>query len=396
MTDIADRARELISHGISGNQKICHALYACASKKRTAELLSLVREMSSLDTISDPFSLRMLRNEVEEGRVWYTYNEDITNCLCYGIWDALFPFANRERAYQTPSVEHGLILSNAVTKEMYKTSRPACVTFGSYRKNLIQERIPVPVFTVGPYIQYARSFYSESQEQEFHRKAGRTLLYFLSHGVNKTAVNRTEDAIVQKLKEMSRQFDTVLVSVFWWDINESIVDRLASEGFRIVSAGFVNDPVFLPRLKSIISMSDLAVSDSLGTHAAYCSALGIPFAMLDSPPEYVSGSNGRVIIDKSSNVAEAEIRRALNIPENPQAHSTLTYYWGLGLRRTLEERQEICDICEDIYQLTRGSRRAVLKSAKRLLNTYLERGCKVKARLLLEALPSEARVSFRG
>lgn len=392
MLNAISMAKDFFGKQITNNQKISSTFYSLVSKRRTAELLSLVREITSLDTISDPFSLRELRSQVNNGKTWYTYDEDITNSLCYGIWRSLFPFANLEQAYQTPSVEHGFIPARIVTKETWKAARPACATFGEYRRSVIQSRIPIPVFSVGPYIQYAQPYYSEVREHELRRESGRTLLYFLSHSVNTANAMREESEIVRRLKDLAKQFDTVLVSVFWWDINNPFVDRLASEGFRIVSAGYVNDPNFLSRLKSIIRLADTAVSDSLGTHAAYCTSLGIPFKLFDCTAQYQDKLDN-VIHDASSIIIESALVDALKTPDNQESIRMFNYYWGIGVQRTLDERQQICNICDDIYKMTDGHRRLVLGVAKRLIKSYLDEGLEVRARLLLDALPDETKMS---
>ena len=44
----------------------------------------------------------------------------------------------------------------------------------------------------------------------------------------------------------------------------------------VVTAGYIMDPLFLSRLKSIIQLSDLTMSNNVGTHLGYCIYLNKP------------------------------------------------------------------------------------------------------------------------
>lgn len=59
---------------------------------------------------------------------------------------------------EMPSVEHGLILYDDIFTDVRYTGRKTVCTFSDFRKDIIQKYRNIPVFTVGPYINYAKDF----------------------------------------------------------------------------------------------------------------------------------------------------------------------------------------------------------------------------------------------
>ena len=269
--------KEKTKHLLAVNSFINAAVYTNLSKKTLADMRLLCEEAKYDDSIKDISWLRELRKDVEQGkRGFYTTDCNFSNSHIYGIWDSIFGQFGVDPIY-TPSVEHGLILHDQIFNDIEDTARAACVTFGQFRKEIIKKHIKKPVFCVGPYIHYASSFYDSERIESERKKNGKTLLVFPMHSTNNSELSVEIDNYISYLKGKEKAFDTILINTFWWNINDPLTHALESEGYRIVSAGFRDDVMFIRRLKTLIKMSDMVVGDSIGTHVGYCINCGIPF-----------------------------------------------------------------------------------------------------------------------
>ena len=54
----------------------------------------------------------------------------------------------------------------------------------------------------------------------------------------------------------------------------------------MVCAGHAYDPHFLDRLRTLIELSDITLSNNLGTHIGYCVSLGKPHWIIPTPVHY--------------------------------------------------------------------------------------------------------------
>ena len=102
----------------------------------------------------------------------------MSNYRMYGISNALFE-NGFDKVYELPSVEHGLIFYNQNWTDTALTARASCVTFGPFRKQILQRYYKTPVFEVGPYIQYADNYYNHMQMVEWKDKLGKLYWFFL-------------------------------------------------------------------------------------------------------------------------------------------------------------------------------------------------------------------------
>lgn len=337
----------------------------------TANLLRLSKKCSQMDSIQNPYDIVRLREEVSSGLSWTTKDENVMNSLCYGIWQSVFPFCRPEDAAFAPSVEHGFFPDDVVLNDLIKTSRMTAVSFGGYRKDCIREKLDIPVFTVGPYIQYADSFYDDKTIKDLKARNGKTLLFFLGHSVNTASVARDYYTLIEGIKRHAEGYDTVLISLFWWDADRELVDLFEKNGFKVVFAGFVCDPIFLKRMRSIIELADCAVADAMGTHAVYCAAMGCSFSLLDlgSKPEFELRYS-RPQAERINRVYGLLEKAASGECSDEERTSILGYYGGIGTKRSLDERKGMVQINRDLMRRTKGFRSKIPYAVEELLRTY--------------------------
>ena len=110
-------------------------------------------------------------------------------------------------------------------------------------------------------------------------------------------------------------------------------------GFKIVCSGYRDDIFFLGRLRSLIAISDLTVSNAIGTHVPYCLTLEKPHILInDSKIGNVKdthtkgeGISDQLYYDRLSEVEEVEnILRQTHDPIELKSNKILNNYFGFS------------------------------------------------------------------
>ncbi len=250
-------------------------------------------------------------------------------------------------------IEHGLFLGDYVNHYCYEYSDiKNIVTFGNYREemllkngNIIDKKINI--IKIGPYIHYAYSFHGANEIQMYKKKYGKILLVFPSHSIPGQTVSFDIHSFVNTIIDVKNELkcDTVFICLYWKDIEEvENIEIYKRNGFHIVSAGHVNDPFFLPRLRSIIELSDITMSNDVGTNLGYCIYLGKPHFMYLQKQDFKEGLDA---ILKEENINRQTFDSILEAKEDiGKEFSTLSdeitacqkevvdYYWGLKCVQT--------------------------------------------------------------
>ena len=205
------------------------------------------------------------------------YYEPCTDNNCFGIGYTLRQYAGVQKNYCNAIAEHGYFFGTYVSEQEKYTFANKILTFGDVRKSHIKTIIKnKEVYPIGPYIHYALDYYDDKTFKEVKKKIGRTLLVFFSHSGTGMSVSFDLDALIDKINSIKNTFETIVVSLFWSDINPEIEKRLLGEGYKIFSSGHRYDYYFLSRQKTMIKLADVIMTNSIGTHLAYCSYLNKP------------------------------------------------------------------------------------------------------------------------
>lgn len=205
------------------------------------------------------------------------YYEILTDNNCFGIGWSIRQYIGSRKSHINALVEHGYFFGKYVQEVEKLTFAKSILTFGLVRKKHIEASVTGKnVYPIGPYIHYAPDYYSEERFKEVKNKLGRVLLVFFSHSGTGESVSFDLDNLIDNINSIRREFQTVVISLFWSDINPEIVKRLKKEGYVIFSSGHRYDYYFLSRQKTMIKLADVTMSNSTGTHLAYCSYLNKP------------------------------------------------------------------------------------------------------------------------
>jgi len=248
-------------------------------------------------------------------------------------------------------IEHGVFFDSYLWEQDMKNNFPFLITFGKPRKDFLKDYTNKKVIPIGPYIHYATSFLSSDQLILEKKRLGRSLLVFPSH--SSSVINSFYDvrSFCKRIKIIAKNFDTVRVCLYWRDIKRGTHKLYLEHGFECVTAGHIFDPLFLPRLKSIIETSSVTISNSIGTHIGYCLLLNKPHYIYSQKIKYEGNLKQDTKFEKSKlheNIQNVFGNYAETISK--QQYDLVNLYWGLDQIKTREEMKQIFDEAERLYR----------------------------------------------
>jgi hypothetical protein len=237
-------------------------------------------------------------------------------------------------------IEHGVYFGSYVNeRECLFSGFPALITFSDVRKVHIRTASPIPVIEIGPYIAYADSFLSPSQLTDQKKKMGKTLLVFPSHSTDYAQAKFDSDELIKEIARLKKQenYQTILVNFFWKDIANHQDQLFRDAGFQVTCCGSQSDPFFLRRLKSLILLSDMTMSNSVSTNLGYCIYLGKPhyFFRQKTGLAHSKSTSGEYLAE---NVRTRELEKEEIVDRfcvfkhevTPSQYQVCSKYWGFG------------------------------------------------------------------
>lgn len=327
-------------------------LHHCIDNRRYYDLLNQVEKMDSIleyekfkDTIQEKI---FCKNPI----ALYRYSRQ---SYYYGYYDSFIEYAGVNKAqYNIPMfshMEHGMAdCSN--NKTPFSTDSVCYCSHSDYRRQEIHKIAPARMyFSIGPYIHYAKKYYSEEKEQKIKNKLGRTLLVFPFHQCEGeiNGVGQENVLLNTVYSKYHHMYDTIMVCAYWYDVNSSIFDEYKKRGAKIVSAGFRGDPNFIRRLKSIISLSDAAVMDEMGTNLGFCIYMNKPVYM----EKRECRMHDRVYKENMKKFIEAFYSENQLFDENQKKlqNQLYEYFWGGSCTKTRDEARAILEVIKSILQI---------------------------------------------
>lgn len=261
----------------------------------------IIRLQSEFEEIDSIANVELLSHKVSEikktnGKL-LQYKCINKESMYYGHDRMLTEYAGLKpyRAVYLPAIEHGINFSEDKFSEQQIRENAAFVFQGSYKNEMIHnvdER--KHVYNIGPYILYAKNYYSSEKISTLHKKNGKTVVYFLFHTFESNNGGRSFERNIQQFKERyANEYDTLMICAYWLDLSPELLIQAEREGVKVVSAGARFDSVFMRRLKTIISLADLVVGDDIGSYVGYAIALGkrVEYIETTSHEEFIQNHN---------------------------------------------------------------------------------------------------------
>lgn len=329
---------------------------------------TITKNASEIDSLLDfesfrSFVIQLKRSEIREGGTFGT-NRLASESLFYGHLKALIEYAGLEYGdrYRLifPNIEHGIGWLQRVPNNVHQPYVHCAVAQGDYRKKLIcSQRSGMPFYTVGPYIHYAAQYYSDFDIEKMKSRLGRTLLVFPAHTYELSDVTYAKERFVDNIMQrLACSFDSVLVSAYWHDADDEVFSLFERAGARVVSCGLREDPLFISRLKTLITLSDAIAGNALGTHIGYCEYLNKPFYMIDDDAAVIADVGNGFRSEEERQLDEV-FRAASNLykagGDSARRLEFYRRYWGgSDAIKTPEEVRCMIGISEDVLRLSHG------------------------------------------
>ena len=285
----------------------------------------------------------------------------------YFIEKTLKDYADLPEDYKIKAfIEHAAQLNNCTNGGFSVHESYPSVVSSCFRVSVV-ENVPKNngAYAVGPYIAYVQSALSDHKLKLERKRLGKNLLVFPAHSIRGLKAVYNIKSFCEKIKEISKEYDSVRVCLFWKDVLLGTAEIYQKYGFEVVTAGHYYDPMFMPRLKSIIETSTMTMSNKLGTHIGYCIYLNKPHLILKTKVDIEK-------IDSDGNIAEIELglvqevrKKDINkdvdqiydlLSENrevitPEQYSFLDKYWGFSEVKSPKQLRKLLMALEGEYQL---------------------------------------------
>lgn len=295
-----------------------------------------------------------LKKELNGQYAFYesAYNES----MLYGHAKELMNYAGIKTDYANfPHVAHGIFFAGT-----HQDFHSAAIFPGMYDKKCHNKRFPyIPIFTVGPYIQYVQPVYTSEQMSKIKEKNGKTAVFFFTHSTEQGFVDYEEKKILdQVLNVYVKKYDTIYVCAYWCDIDKEIYSELAKKGIKVVSAGFRFDTEFMKRLRTILELGDDIYCYGFITTIVYALVLKKSLYVYDcgekfdirNVPSYIPFIC-LLYTDCYANITNIIFNKVRGSIEtlSEDEKQILDLHFGLSIKKTPQEIKMIYEISHDIW-----------------------------------------------
>ena len=146
------------------------------------------------------------------------------------------------------------------------------------------------VYNIGLYIQYVEGIMEREKFYRLKEKLKKTLVVFPYHSDAYYESKYNEDVFLDEIEKISNDYDSTIICMYWLDILNGKYTVYKKRGYKIVTAGCIYDSFFLNRLRCIIELADMTMSNALGSHLGYCVCLNKPHYLFKQDIAFKSSS----------------------------------------------------------------------------------------------------------
>ena len=356
---------------IEKNLYLNNSLRCVALSKYNKKVQDFIDRAAKIDSIMDFCEFKDFIKEfkkVYSGGI-FSIKKAYSESLLYGHINEVFHYAELDEKdfLYFPIMEHGIQFYMQIKK-----NHQSRIFQGEYFMEDWNKAYPgTPTFAIGPYVHYARPYYSETEFNKIKEEIGKTLLVFPTHSyeLGETHYN-AEDFVDYVMQEQAKDYQTVMVCAYWADLDHEIYRLFEARGAKIVSAGFRGDYNFIRRLRTIIELSDGVVANSLGTFVGYCIYFKKPVVMVDG--KIIKQLNDLNLTNEmSGNMDKIEqlFYKEFSPTSKPFSKEQIELcekYWGLSNVKSPEEIRAILQLNKKVIKKALGNVYEMGKAANTL------------------------------
>ena len=324
--------------------KIFRRIYCAFKRSKSPDFPEQIKERQSTDI----FDLPKLSAPLPYHPQFY-----FDDCNYYGILFQLLKYCkinvnNAALPLHEIYLEHGIVIGSLVRADLVSLAKKT-LTYSDYRAQFILEQTGKAPILIGPYIHYAEGILSPEALSSLKKRLGRVLLVFPSHSIGAVAAEYDKNQFCMEIEKRKAGYDTVLVCMYWKDAQNGDHAYYQKMGYKLTTAGHRDDLYFLSRLKSIILLADMVISNSTGTQIGYSLFLNKPNYLFKQQVSLVSKSKSGDNLLK--NHYQPEVTSTKNRDNQllydtfnnfeeiitPEQYDLANYMWGFDCVKTPEE-----------------------------------------------------------
>lgn len=280
--------------------------------------------------------------------------------------------------------EHAPALDMIEGSDYKGTAGPVLIVNAKQRADFLKGIIDKPIFPIGPSIHYAKSIYNDFDIKVIKEALGKTLCIYPMHDIENFHYVGSTRRFIEYVKQIQDEYhyDTVLVSMYFVDIERGRHFEYEREGWHIVSAGRRENYDFNNCMKTIIELADYAIVEGYASVISYCIYMGVPvtifhkdFTFMERGVDNLSNENGipsktQHLFEKMFESYDEEISR--------EKYDFCNYWYGYDNILQPVELRLLFEYLECLkLNMTREKMRKIAKNKKfakisEYLNQYLE------------------------
>lgn len=336
------------------NLKIIDELYQLKNWKHNSIIKKYIDDFQKIDSIQNYHEFKEKTIKLLNLNYSPLYLKKLgSESLHYGHLEALGDYCGIKNISSLGLYfEHGVNFS-VTPPNLEQIKNSVCMFYQSTYKNKYIHNINPnkPVFCIGPIIQYVQGYYSNEYIEKIKKQYGKTVVVYTAHSYEESNIFRNANEFVESiLNKIYDDFDTILICVYWNDINDSIYSIFSKYSkVKLVSAGMRFDPNFIKRTKTIIELADVVIGNDIGTYIGYAHFLQKPIRYIDTNDKINdSKMNDNEIKKMIRN--KKKLSTAIKNKEYLKFNNLCEYYWGTSIKRSNIEIQAMFSLGERILK----------------------------------------------
>jgi hypothetical protein len=248
-------------------------------------MLNLIKHLVKITILRliDVFNMYFFDNKTKKISIFNINHNLITNCPKLRLFsnsDECSHYGHFKIIEKLPfyflnsyCIEHGYHLGNTFYENYtIMNNYTTIVTMSKKRMQFLKSKLPNhSIIFVEPYILKIKPNFEYKNLLQLY--GSNNLVVFPSHSHENISKNFETKKFIEKIKNLSKNFENVLICMYWHDIKLDKHKDYLNAGFKIVSAGHRNDSNFINRLKTILLLSKSILTNEFGSYIWYALSL---------------------------------------------------------------------------------------------------------------------------
>ena len=361
----------------------------------------IIDEIKKLDFIENPrLVIRYYDNFVHSMRIInglipknsrFLIGRMLDENMYYGYLTEMTYFAKRNvKYYEAPSAHHGYRLAAEPVRVYWNSLIESGLLFKNDFHKISKD---ILVFVIGPYMNYVSSFYTNEEINVLKTSDNKNLTVFPVHTIHSIENFYDKSDFFQKVMAEAKNFDSLTVCFYFNEFwkNQDLINRFEACGAKIVTAGYIWDPSFAKRLKSIILLSDAIASNDWGSHVIHALSMNKPIKLLKQKVEWHDNRINKLFRNSETinKMKSLEIDNYHITQEQINAHELNA---GFSLVKTKEEMAAIFDLSKNIIQKCGYDPTRYVDSIRQIYHEFRNTtnpNEKLQFKMMCEALPDD-------